>query len=77
MVSRHPKGSRILQVHGDITAEEVYLSNCVVNGGIKGNNIIIGPDVTVIGMIEYSETLKFTEDNESTYKTIQIELEKE
>ncbi|OLS19816.1 MAG: hypothetical protein HeimC2_39830, partial [Candidatus Heimdallarchaeota archaeon LC_2] len=77
MISRHPGGSKILQVHGNIHAEEVYLSNCVVHGDIKATNVIIGPDVTVTGMIEYSETLKFTEDTETTYRTKQIEAEKE
>ncbi len=77
MISRHPKGSKILEVHGDINAEEIYLSNCKVHGGVKGNNIIIGPDVTISGVIEYSEKLELPKNSETMYNAKMIEAEKD
>ena len=68
-----PKGSRILIVNGVIKGEEVYLSNCVVKGNVKGNNIEIGPNVEIAGLIEYSENLKITSKTENKYESKQIE----
>lgn len=68
-----PKGSRILIIHGDVTAEEVYLSNCIVEGNVKGNNIEIGPNVEITGLIEYSENLEISSKTEKKYESKQIE----
>ncbi|MCE7736320.1 MAG: hypothetical protein GPJ54_15675 [Candidatus Heimdallarchaeota archaeon] len=72
-----PKGSRILIVNGDVKGEEVYLSNCVVKGNVKGNNIEIGPNVEIAGLIEYSDNLKITSKTENKYKSKQIEASEE
>lgn len=73
VLSRYPDGSRVFHVFGNINADEIYLSNCIVHGDIKANKITIGPDVSVSGMIEYSEFLKLPKENTSDYKIKQIE----
>ena len=68
-----PEGTRILTVHGEIKGEEVYLSNCIVLGNVRGNNVSIGPNVEIKGIIEYSETLEISEKAEKEYEASQIE----
>lgn len=72
-----PKGSRILTVHGEIKGEEIYLSNCIVNGNVKGNNVTIGPNVEITGLIEYSDNLEISSKTEKKYESRQIEASRE
>jgi cytoskeletal protein CcmA (bactofilin family) len=71
-LSRKPKGSKVLKVHGDIIGEEVYLSNCIIMGNVKGNSVTIGPEVKIDGLIEYTEKFEIQENTDETYEHKQI-----
>ncbi|MHA2502821.1 MAG: hypothetical protein ACXAE3_08130 [Candidatus Kariarchaeaceae archaeon] len=61
---------KILEVKGDVKGQELDISYTTVGGDIIGDNIIIGPGVTVSGTIKYVSTVTLPDD--SDYRVEQI-----
>lgn len=51
------KGKRTI-IEGDISAEDLFIENCIVTGSLNANRIIIGDNVEIHGEIHYSESFE-------------------
>ena len=54
-------------IKGTIHADEIYLSNCIVDGDIVGKNITIGENVQIQGQITCSDKLELPTGKENEY----------
>ena len=54
-------------IKGTIDADEIYLSNCIVDGDINGKNVTIGENVQIQGQITCSDKLELPAGKENEY----------
>ncbi|MHA2402633.1 MAG: hypothetical protein ACXADH_06535 [Candidatus Kariarchaeaceae archaeon] len=61
----------IFEVGGNIEGSEIDISHTHVTGDVVGDQVIVGPEVVIDGVIKYRDTLIIPE--ESDYRTEKIE----
>ncbi len=60
----------ILRIRGDVEGETVEINHAVIEGGIVGNDIVIGKDTEITGVVKYRSTISCPENHNFSVEKI-------